>query len=142
MLKRNRLYKKYKCNKTIEHYESFNEIRTKVRKSEKSFFKSSADKLKSSSLATPDYWKTLKLFIKPSSDSSIPPIFNNGSYIRADISDNSDKARLLNDFNVSQILLDDSAATLPKTDLLANPTLKETRSVTMNIFRNFLFLFK
>ena len=77
-----------------------------------------ADKLKSSSLATSDYWKTLKSFIKPSVDTSIPPIFHNGSYI----SDSSDKAKLLNDFFVSQISFDNSTATLPNTDLPTNNT--------------------
>ena len=56
MLKRNRLYKKCKCNKTVENYESFKDIRNNVtsslRKSKKEYFKSLADKLKSSSLAT------------------------------------------------------------------------------------------
>ena len=102
MRKRNRLYKKYKRNKTVENYESFKDIRNNVtsslRKSKKEYFKSLADKLKSASLATSDYWKTLKSFIKPSVNTSIPPIFHNGSYI----SDCSDKAKLLNDFFVSQ----------------------------------------
>ena len=136
MRKRNRLYKKYKRNKTVENYESFKDIRNNVtsslRKSKKEYFKSLADKLKSASLATSDYWKTLKSFIKPSVNTSIPPICYNGSYI----SDSSDKAKLLNDFFVSQTSLDDSTATLPNTDLPANNTLhniiiteEEVRSV-------------
>ena len=140
MRKRNRLYRKYKRNKTVENYESFKDIRNNVtsslRKSKKEYFKSLADKLKSSSLATSDYWKTLKSFIKPSVDASIPPIFHNGSYI----SDSSDKAKLLNDFFVSQTLLDDSTATLPNTDLSANNTLhniiitvEEVRSVLQTL---------
>ena len=140
MRKRNRLYKKYKRNKTVENYESFKDIRNNVnsslRKSKKEYFKSLADKLKSSSLATSDYWKTLKSFIKPSIDTSIPPIFHNGSYI----SDSSDKAKLLNDFFVSQTSLDDSTATLPNTDLPANNTLhniiitvEEVRSVLQTL---------
>ena len=140
MRKRNRLYKKYKRNKTVENYESFKDIRNNVtsslRKSKKEYFKSLADKLKSSSLATSDYWKTLKSFIKPSVDTSIPPIIHNGSYI----SDSSDKAKLLNDFFVSQTSLDDSTAMLPNTDLPANNTLhniiitdEEVRSVLQTL---------
>ena len=140
MRKRNRLYKKYKRNKTVENYESFKDTRNSVtsslRKSKKEYFKSLADKLKSSSLATSDNWKTLKSFIKPSVDTSIPPIFHNGSYI----SDSSDKAKLLNDFFVSQTSLDDSTATLPNTDLPANDTLhniiitvEEVRSVLQTL---------
>ena len=115
--------KKYKRNKTVEKYESFKDIRNNVtsslRKSKKECFKSLADKRKSSSPATSAYWKILKSFIKPSVDTSILPIFHNGSYI----SDSSDKAKLLNDFFVSQTSLDDSTATLPNTDLPANNTL-------------------
>ena len=63
MRKRNRLYKKYKRNKTVGNYESFKDIRnnytSSLRKSKKEYFKSLADKLKSSSLATSDYWKPL-----------------------------------------------------------------------------------
>ena len=140
MRKRNRLYKKYKRNKTVENYESFKDIRNNVtsslRKSKKEYFKSLADKLKSASLATSDYWKTLKSFIKPSVNTSIPPICHNGSYI----SDSSDKAKLLNDFFVSQTSLDDSTATLPNTDLPANNTLhniiiteEEVRSVLQTL---------
>ena len=140
MRKRNRLYKKYKRNKTVENYESFKDTRNSVtsslRKSKKEYFKSLVDRLKSSSLATSDYWKTLKSFIKPSVDTSIPPIFHNGSYI----SDSSDKAKLLNDFFVSQTSLDDSTATLPNTDLPANDTLhniiitvEEVRSVLQTL---------
>ena len=149
MRKRNRHYKKYKLNKTVENYESFKDIRNNVtsslRKSKKEYFKSFADKLKSSSLVTSDYWKTLKSFIKPSVDTSIPHIFHNGSYI----SDSSDKAKLLNDFFVSQTSLDNSTATLQNTDSPANNTLhnikitvEEVQSVlqTLKLGRNLLDL--
>ena len=113
-----------------------NNVTSSLRKSKKEYFKSLADKLKSSSLVTSDYWKTLKSFIKPSVDTSISPKFHNGSYI----SDSSDKAKLLNDLFVSQTSLDDSTATLPNTDLPANNTLhnviiivEEVRSVLQTL---------
>ena len=113
MRKRNRLYKKYKQNKTAERYESFkkarNDVTTQLRKSKKDYFKSLADKLKTSNVSSSDYWRTLKSFIKPSTSTSIPPIFDNGSYV----SDSDEKANLLNNFFVSQTTLDDSAAILP-----------------------------
>ena len=65
--------------------------------------------MKTSNLSSSDYWKTLKSFIKPTTNSSIPPIFNEDSYI----SDNNKKAKLLNDFFVNQTNLDDTGATLP-----------------------------
>ena len=81
--KRTQIYKMYKRNKTVEKYESFKDIRNNITsslsKSKKEYFKPLADQLKSSSLATSDYWKTLKSFIKPPVDTSIPPIFHNGS---------------------------------------------------------------
>ena len=122
MRKRNRLYEKYECNKT-ENYESYKDIRNKPSKSKKEYFKSLADKLKSASLATSYYWITPKSFIKPSVNTSVPPICHNGSYI----SDSSDKAKLLNDFFVSQTSLDDSTATLPNTDPPAKNTLHNIR---------------
>ena len=60
-------------------------------------------------MSSSDYWRTLKSFIKPSTSTTIPPIFDNGSHI----SDSDDKAKLLNDFFVSQTTLDESAAVLP-----------------------------
>ena len=113
MRKRNRLYKKYKLDKTIERYDAYKEVRNDVtallRKLKKEYFTSLAEKLKISNLSSSDYWKTLKSFIKPTTNSSIPPIFDEGSYI----SDSNKKAKLLNDFFVNQIILDDTGATLP-----------------------------
>ena len=97
MRKRNRLYKKYKLNKTIERYDAYKKVRNDVTallgKLKKEYFTSLAEKLKTSNLSSSDYWKTLKSFIKPTTNSSISPIFDEGSYI----SDNNKKAKLLND---------------------------------------------
>ncbi|MCG7883757.1 MAG: reverse transcriptase family protein [Candidatus Thiodiazotropha endolucinida] len=113
MRKRNRLYKKYKLNKTAERFNAFkkarNDVTTLLRKLKREYFTSLAEKLKTSNLSSSDYWKTLKSFIKPTTNSSIPPIFNDGSYV----SDNNKKAKLLNDFFVNQTNLDDANATLP-----------------------------
>ena len=123
MRKRNRLYKKYKLNKTAERYEAFKKLRNDVtahlRKSKKEYFESLACKFKPSSLSSSDYWKTLKSFIKPSTNTSIPPIFHNGSYV----SDNDPKAKLLNKFFVSQTIIDDSSATLPNSTFPVEDTL-------------------
>ena len=140
MRKRNRLYKKYKLNKTAERYEAFKKLRNDVtahlRKSKKEYFESLACKLKSSSLSSSDYWKTLKSFIKLSTDTSIPPIFHNGSYV----SDNDHKAKLLNEFFVSQTIIDDSSATLPNITFPVEDTLNnimitvdEVRSVLQTL---------
>ena len=105
MRKRNLLYKKYKLNKTEERYAAFKKLRNDVtahlRKSKKEYFESLACKLKSSSLSSSDYWKTLKSFKKSSTDTSIPLIFHNGAYV----SDNDHTAKLLNEFFVSQTII-------------------------------------
>ena len=70
MRKRNRLYKKYKKNKTKTLFDNFkrlrNEATSNLRKAKQEYVKSLANKLKTPNLSTQDYWKTLKSFIKPS----------------------------------------------------------------------------
>ena len=112
--KGNRLYKRYKRRRTIERYDAFKKVRNDVtallRKLKKDYFTSHAEKLKTSNLSSSDYWKTLKSFIKPSTTSAVPPILHNGSCV----SDNNQKAKLLNDFFfINQTNLDDTSATVP-----------------------------
>ena len=66
-----------------------------------------ANKLKTTNLTTQDYWKTLKTFIKPSQTSTIPPLLNENVYI----SEDSEKANLLNNYFVEQTMIDDQSAT-------------------------------
>ena len=115
MRKRNRLYKKYKANKSAEKYNLYKKIRNEVthvlRKSKKDFIDSLAFKLKNTNLSSKDYWKTLKSFIKPTQNTSIPPLLHDGVYY----SDCLDKANILNDFFVAQTILDDQNATITDT---------------------------
>ena len=123
MRRRNRLYKKYKKNKTTALYENFKQLRNEVtnnlRKAKKEYIESLASKLKTSNLSSKDYWKTLKSFIKPSQTSSIPPLQHGTEYI----ADTTDKANLLNIFFAEQSILDDHLATLPDFTELEGPTL-------------------
>ena len=123
MRKRNRLYKKYKKNKTKTLFDNFKQLRNEatsnLRKAKQEYVKSLANKLKTPNLSTQDYWKTLKSFIKPSQTSSIPPLYHENVYV----ADTNEKANLLNNFFAEQSVLDDHLAILPVTVNLEGPTL-------------------
>ena len=80
-----------------------------MRKSKNEFIDSLAYKLKNTNLSSKDYWKTLKSFIKPTQNTSIPPLLHDGIYY----SENSDKANILYDFFVVQTIPDDQKTTIP-----------------------------
>ncbi|MEW8548517.1 MAG: reverse transcriptase family protein [Candidatus Thiodiazotropha sp.] len=128
MRKRNRLYKKYKTNKSPDKYNSYKKIRNEViqalRKSKKDYVDSLAYKLKNTNFSSKDYWKTLKSFIKPTQNASIPPLLHESIYY----SDSMDKANILNDFFVAQTILDDHNATIP--DNVTQDTFLDTISIT------------
>ena len=113
MRQRNRLYKRYKKQKTSALFDEFKQLRNKVtsnlRKAKQEYIRSLANKLKTSNLSLQDYWRTLKSFIKPSQTSTIPPLFHENAYI----SDTNEKANLINNFFAEQSVLDDHLATLP-----------------------------
>ena len=92
MRKRNRLYKKYKTNKTKERFEAYKKVRNEVtnllRKSKQDYIDSLANKLKRPNLSSSDYWKTLKSFINSSNSTAIPPLLYDDTYY----SDNAAKA--------------------------------------------------
>ena len=123
MRKRNRLYKKYKKNKTSTLFENFkqlrNEVTSNLRKAKHEYVKSLANKLKTSNLSSQDYWKTLKSFIRPSHISTIPPLYHEDVYIE----DTNEKANLLNSYFAEQSVLDDHLATLPDSVNPDGPTL-------------------
>ena len=80
-----------------------------LRDSETSFNEKLAEKLKSESLTTKDWWSTLKHFISPNIKTTIPPLeFDNYIY-----TDEHDKANILNNFFRNQTILDETDATLP-----------------------------
>ena len=113
MRKRNRLYKKYKTNKTGERFEAYKKVRNEVinllRKSKQDYIDSLANKLKGPNLSSSDYWKTLKSFINSSNSTAIPPLLHDDTYY----SDNVAKANFLNDFFVEQTVIDENNASLP-----------------------------
>ena len=121
--KRNRLYKKYKKHRTIPNYDKFkqarNEVTSNLRKAKKDYTDSLTNKLKTSSLSSRDYWKTLKSFIKPSNSVTTPPLLHENTYV----ADSDEKANLLNSYFVEQTVLDEHLANLPEPDDINAPTL-------------------
>ena len=69
-----------------------------------------ANKLKSDTLSAKDWWTTLKFFIFPTTNSSIPTLEQGGIIY----SDDTDKASLLSNFLRDQTLLNESNAVLPR----------------------------
>ena len=111
--KRKRAYKRAKRTNLDFHWIEFKQIRNRVikliRDSKQLHYDKIAEKLKSKTLSTKDWWSTLKSFIIPCTKSSIPPLeVNNDIY-----TDESDKANLLNNFFQSQTVLNEQNATLP-----------------------------
>lgn len=113
MRKRKRLYDKYKKSNNINDFNNYkhlrNQVTREVRKSKKFETDKLSEKLENPNIGAKDWWKTLKQFIKPEQNSTIPPLHKDGVIY----TDDNDKANNLNDFFVSQTVLDESSTTLP-----------------------------
>ena len=82
-----------------------------LRDSETSFNEKLAEKLKSESLTTKDWWSTLKHFILRTLRQLFRPLnMTIANYI---YTDEHDKANILNNFFRNQTILDETDATLP-----------------------------
>ena len=81
-----------------------------IRNSKQQFYDNIAEKLKSKSLSSKDWWSTLKTFISPNLNSAIPPIESEGIIY----TDDFEKANLFNNYFQGQTVLDDSNAVLPE----------------------------
>ena len=96
--KRKRAYLKAKQTNLQTHWVKFKHLRnlvtSMIRESKKAFHDNIANKLKSDSLSSKQWWTILKSFISPYSKSSIPPLEVDGVVY----SDEMEKANVLNDF--------------------------------------------
>ena len=112
--KRKRLYRKAKQTNLERHWIKFrqlrNETNTMIRNSKQQFYNNIAEKLKSKSLSSKDWWSTLKTFISPNLNSAIPPIEFEGIIY----TDDFEKANLFNNYFQGQTVLDDNNAVLPE----------------------------
>ena len=128
--KRKRAYRKAKLLNIFTIWAKFKKLRNKtnsmIRKSKTKFYDDIAEKLKSDSLTSKDWWTTLKFFISPKASSTIPPLAINGCILN----DDHDKARVLNEFFSRQSLLDDSNAVLPDLTPHATNSVLDTIIIT------------
>ena len=103
--KRKRAFRKAMRTNMESHWKTFkklrNEVTTMIRDSKTTFHDKLADKLKSNTISTKDWWSTLKTFINPNSGSSIPPLEHDNNIY----TDESDKANRLNMFFQSQTIV-------------------------------------
>ena len=135
--KRKRAYKKAKITNSPAHWTNFKRIRNKVtsmiRESKQAQTDKIANKLKTESLSSRNWWTILKSFISTTPKSTVPPIEQHGRiYTEA-----QEKANLLNTFFCEQTMLNDENAVLPNitpyvvasrlTDIVLNPS--EVKSV-------------
>ena len=113
MRKRKRLYDKYKRTKTVadsENYKHYrNQVTKAVRKSKKYRRIKLLKKINNYEVGPKDWWKTLKHFIKPCSNSVIPPLSKENIIY----SEEKEKLEILNEHFSKQNSLDDTTATLP-----------------------------
>ncbi|MCG7868583.1 MAG: endonuclease/exonuclease/phosphatase family protein [Candidatus Thiodiazotropha taylori] len=125
--KRKRAFRKAKRTNLDSHWKKFKKLRNKVttmiRDSKKSYYDKLADRLKSSTLSTKDWWSTLKGFINPNSNSSIPPLEHDNKIY----TDECDKANILNKYFQSQTLLDETNAVPP--DIAPPPLNSELNTI-------------
>ena len=85
-----------------------------------------ANKLKSDSLSSKQWWSLLKSFISPNSQSSTPPLEKDGLVYF----DDKEKVNILNDFFRDQPLLDDRNVELP--DIIPYPVGHNLESTTLS----------
>ena len=107
MRRRKRAYDKAKRSNSPNDWNAYKKLRNEtisgLRKSKQSYSEKLANDLKSDSLKSSDWWKTLKSFISQKQSSTIPPLKHNDNYTYGD----DEKAEILNCFFVSQTCLND-----------------------------------
>ena len=112
--KRKRLYRKAKRTDLERHWIKFRQMRngtnTMMRNSKQQFYDNIAEKLKSKSLSSKDWWSTLKTFISPYLNSATPQIESEGIIH----TDDFEKANHFNNYFQGQTILDDCNAVLPE----------------------------
>ena len=108
-----RAYRKAKRSDSPVHWVKFKTLRNKVtsmiRQGKQELTDKIANKLKSDTLSSRNWWSILKSFISPSSKTLIPPIDHNGRVY----TEEQEKANLLNEFFCEQTVLNDQNAVLP-----------------------------
>ena len=111
--KRKRLFRKAKTTDDLVIWRKFrrcrNDVINQIRVSKQSYIDKMTEKLKSDKLTSKDWWRTLKYFISPNKASGIPSIQVNNSIITDEI----EKANLLNNYFRDQTLINDNNVEIP-----------------------------
>ena len=111
--KRKRAYKKAKRTNSELHWHKFRRLRNNViqtiRKYKDDHFLKLAETLKSSNKNSKSWWSTMKSVLNKNVKKSIPPLQHNDSLLSNDI----DKANLLNNFFRDQTLVNDTNTDTP-----------------------------
>ena len=116
--KRKTAFRKAKRTNLSGHWVKFKQLRNRVinliRDSKQSHKDKIANTLRSCTLSSRDWWRTLKSVIAPNSKSSIPPLEKDGMLIV----DDADKANVLNVFFFfrDQTIINDNGVELPQFD--------------------------
>ena len=113
--RRKRLYRKAKKSNDVSHWSNFrsarNEVIALIRQNKAQYFERLASQLKSGTLSSRGWWKTLKSLMCPHSSTSIPPLYdtaNDSMIIKED-----EKANSLNSYFANQSCIDDSLSFIP-----------------------------
>ncbi|MCG8096816.1 MAG: hypothetical protein JAZ17_24870 [Candidatus Thiodiazotropha endolucinida] len=127
--KRKRAYRKAKQTNSPAHWSKFKRLRNKsvslIRNSKLAHTAKIAEKLRSDSLSSKNWWSILKSFISPASKTSLPPLEHNGSTY----TDEQDKANLLNGFFRDQTMLNDQNVELP--DIIPHNVTSPLRTLSL-----------
>jgi hypothetical protein len=136
--KRKRAYDRAKKSNNIEHWNKYKTLRNKtthlLRNAKTDYTKQLSEKIKGENLKTTDYWKILKQFIKPTVNSKIKILNDNGTILTSD----TEKANLLNQFFQSQSSLDDKNKSLPNFHVHQNINKLDTINITYDEVRDTL----
>lgn len=111
--KRKRAYRKAKRTNSPIHWEKFRQLRNNtinlIRIAKSNHTKQLAQQLGSGNLKPSNWWKTIKDFISPQTQTTIPSLQSDNGLVDEEV----DKANLLNNFFCIQTHLDDSNVDIP-----------------------------
>ena len=114
---RKRAYKKAKRLNTTRFWNKFkkrrNSVISAIRQSTQDYLNQLSNKLQSVTLSSKDWWTSLKAFLSPSTNSSVPTLEKDSCVF----SDDTEKANLLNDFFRDQTSLDGRNARVPDVEV-------------------------
>ena len=108
--RRKRLYRKAKKSNDVIHWSNFrlarNEVIAMIRQSKVQYFERLSSQLKSGTLSSRGWWKTMKSLMYSHSSISILPLYDTSSDTM--IIEEDEKANLLNSYFANQSRIDDS----------------------------------